>query len=229
MVLNGHLVLSAAKAQVLPSLLPAWLYAASPAPGTAWAPAQRLCPQQASARDPAALTPWLHGASTPNPAGSQSPWVPLTSPLPRVTPGQPASFPNSPPAAMSTRGPIIPLLPSSFYEHPWPPCSSAIPNLLLLSTPHHSPQSLGLPSPVLLSQATRTPGESTNKVTGWNLYLPQLPRSQAFLPLHIPLPFAFHLGLGQAVSHQSRATPSPPPPVTPDTAPLHFQQRPMPT
>ena len=68
-------------------------------------------------------------------------------------------------------------------------------------------------SPVL-SQATRTPGESTNKVTGWNLYLLRLPPSQAFLPLHIPLPFASHLRLGQAVSHQRTAAPSPPPPVT---------------
>ena len=85
------------------------------------------------------------------------------------------------------------------------------------STEHTSPwptESRVLLSPVLLSQATRTPGESTNKVTGWNLYLLRLPPSQAFLPLHIPLPFASHLHLGQAVSHQRTAAPSPPPPVT---------------
>lgn len=115
-MLNGHLVLSAAKAQVLPSFLPTWLSAASPAPGTAWAPAHRLCPPQASPPDPAALAPWPHGASTPSPADSQSPWVPLASPLPRVTPGQPASFPDSPPAAISTHGPRVPLLSPSFFR-----------------------------------------------------------------------------------------------------------------
>lgn len=133
--LNAHLVLPEAGARCCPpSSQPG--SAASPAPGTAG----HLPNNSARYRHlHPTLPPWPLGASTPNPAGSQSPWEPLTSPLPRVTPEQPPSFPDSLPVATSTRGPSVPLLPSSFYEHPWPQHSSAIPILLPLSTPHHGP------------------------------------------------------------------------------------------
>ena len=56
-VLNGHLVLSAAKAQVLPSFLPTWLSAASPAPGTAWGTCPKTLPPTGIPTQPCCLGP----------------------------------------------------------------------------------------------------------------------------------------------------------------------------
>lgn len=169
---------------MLPSLLPAWLCSTS-RPRDGWAPAQRLRPLQASPPDPAALAPWrLH---------TQLCWLSVTLEAPHLTSAQGDSR-----AACK-----LPRCPSSCYKHLWAQCSSV--TLILLrasmapaflcyphpsSAEHTSPwpiesHVLGLLSPVLLSQATRTPGDSTNKVT----WLESLP---AAAPLKPSLPPASH-------------------------------------